>query len=435
MKINVKHLVRPTYFAWFFFAAFIYMSIIANMIRNDGKEQRREITDRLTYIKDQRELVNTLSEADRHLKVTTMYVSVAVNYGQKFHKKYNKPKKWKYQGMDKKQLSDLSRLCYRWSRLTDVPYFDIWTTGLIETAYNPLARTYYEDGKTLCEAGWFQHRKEAVMQSEYFLHRMPDYLKKELTFTFNNMEDLLDPVTALKVQVCLFWGARRLFGNDPSWYVPAVHWGIGKMYRYYKNGMTPPIHFVFNRGTLREDVRNPFTYYFVWHAYSSQFERFTLDVFIEKGWLEQYRKECSKMEWNFIHSQRYVRDMVNLAEEYREQAEKYKKLELKLSKKMEEKIRNANNAYRKLHGRVKSGKLSSMKDVYWEGRKILKDLVLELESEKTERTHKVYLISIITSIIIIIIFSIIGMTVVVVTIFKKIKGKRNARRSQTNVRQ
>ena len=57
----------------------------------------------------------------------------------------------------------------------------------------------------------------------------------------------------------------------------------------------------------------------------SQFEKLTTKVFIDKSWVEAYKKACSKMEWQFIHSQKYVRQMIDMAEEIRKDKLKFEK--------------------------------------------------------------------------------------------------------------
>jgi hypothetical protein len=408
------------------------MVVIFFIYRSDSKQQLRDVVEELNYMKDRRTLDKILSENDRYLKVTSFYTEIFATFGQKYHRKYNrkpgekyekyiKSGRWKNQGMKKEVRADIVRKCYEYERLCNIPYFDLITTGIRESAGNPLARTFHPKDGSILEAGWFQVRKGAVRDAQDYLKMMPPNMRKKLEFRFNSMQDLFDPLNALKIEACLFWGARIQFHNDPSWYVTAVHWSPGKMLKYWKHGIEPPEKFVFNKNTVREDARNPFTYYYSWNAFNSQFKQFKTQVYIEKGWLEQYEKACSKIEWEFIQYQRYIQRLIKIREKLKEERTQFKELEKKLVNKYNTKLLNLDKKFKELNGLIKRGKFAKIKEIYLIGELEFGKLAKTISSDKVKGKEKRMIKMTLMVIVVVAIFVLFGIVFVVLLIIKGIK--------------
>ena len=249
-------------------------------------------------------------------------------------------------------------------------------------------------------------------------------LAQEFEFKFSKMSDLFKLDTALKVEALNFWGTMQKTGNQQVWYVTIVHWGEHRIWPYYclrKNEGILPDDFTFNKDTIREDVRDPLQYWGLWYGNWARFKDFQIKVGIEQWYDKRYRQECSAIEWQFIYSWKYVKQIIKDAEELRSSKLKFEKDYLKKNKKLEKKIRNLDSEYRRLNGLIKSGKFKSIfKEVFYPAREAFKNLAKEIGSPKTKTFRKIIIIATSMVGVIIIIFTIIG----IITLVKKITLRR-----------
>jgi len=456
MQLNFRRLLTITFVcAVCFFFMFLFSTFLAVYFHKDGGDRVKMVVDKYHYVDDQRTLAQILSSADRYNRVYKMSSEIFADHCKKYTKSFvGKPKFYNEQGMHHTVQTEFWRLNIRYSRLISCPPFQAITFAVKETGGAPNARTYkkLENADTpylaktvkvkvgpitkyeyymILEAGVFQFRREAIDHAWLVVTKdMPPHLAQVFGFKYSSIEDMFDPLNALKVMYILLWDARIKFNNDPSWYIPAIHWGIGRIYDYYLAGVPLPEEFRFNKGTPEEFARDPLNYYGVWNAYNSQFEKFTTKVYIDKSWLVRYEAECSRMEWNFIYTHKYVKKMIFIAdrmekretayiamtnEYYIEQTADYKLLR--------EKHRMVDDEYRKLIGLGKSGE-KLWKLVFKEGFSIFKGIAAELRNEEVTKRKKAALISLIFVLCIIIILAT-GMVVVIIVYFiKKYKIKR-----------
>ena len=169
-----------------------------------------------------------------------------------------------------------------------------------------------------------------------------------------------------------------------------------------------PDQFVFNRGTLKEDARNPLMYYYIINAYENRFNEFDLKVWIDQGYIDAYKKECSRMEWGFLEGWKYAQDLLKTAQEIKINTEKYEAENKRLIEKYNEKIKKVDEEYRRIHGLMKRGKFKKIKDLFLIAKlqfRALRDEIMDQEKKMIER---ILLISYILIILIILIFAIIG---------------------------
>ncbi|MFX0132389.1 MAG: hypothetical protein ACFFDN_01960 [Candidatus Hodarchaeota archaeon] len=213
MKINIKYLLKPTYFAWGFgFLSFLF-AIQALLFYLDKNRQLEKTIEKYTYIKDRIHIDKIQTESDRYTKITTFYTEIASTYFQKYHKKYDKKSLWKYQGLRDDELTMVINWWYRGGRDLLVPYMLAPSIAVRESSGNPKAMTLNKDGSIL-EAGLYNQRWEAAVQAKYYNSLMPEPLKSRYSFTFNKMEDLFDPVNTTKTELCLLWGEKMMFDNN-----------------------------------------------------------------------------------------------------------------------------------------------------------------------------------------------------------------------------
>lgn len=383
--------------------AFMTVALIAFFFYFDGNRRVKQERDEFNYVKEKLHVQKILSPSSRYIKVTAHYARIHSTHGLKYNRtKWIKKGKewWKKQGMKKEIRTQWFRLCFEYSRILNIGYFWMISVSLIETGLNPVARTFWPlkeeetaEDLELLEAGAFQHRHIAVKDAMYYRSLMPEYLQNKFHFTFTKMEDLFDPINALKVQACLEWGAQQRFDHDPAWGRTAIHWGLSRIYKYWKAGVVPPMQFVFNLGTIYESARNPFTYFFLFEAYNSQFEKFTTKIFVEESWLMSYKKECSKIESDYLTTGRYVSQIINIAESMRASEIKHNRDYLAKDKKLEKKIHLVNDKYREISGLAKQGRIENYKDAFKQVIAEFMELARQVEDKEVEAARKVFLIS------------------------------------------
>jgi len=422
MKIHVNQILKPWYFAGFSTFLCLLMVVLFFFQRIDYNKKISETT----YYYDKLKEDIIVTERDRMLKTMSMYDLIISTYGQKHHKKYDVGKKRKYQGLSKWQKPLFNRKCYEYERLLDIPHMTFHTTAKIETAFNPLAETRYEDG-SLKEAGIFQNRQGAVGQALIFLKEMyainPN-MAQNFEFEFKDMSSLFNPLNALKVEALLYWGYKRRYAGQQAWYVTVIHWGESRIAPYYyqrRNDGILPENFTFNKNTIKEDVRDPLQYWGLWYANWSQFSRFKIEVGIETWYDKIYREECSRLEWQFIQSWKYIRQLKEGVEELKQfQLEAKQEHEKRLNHILK-KAKDVDEKYAQLHGLIKKGKFKHINDILklWKGH--FKELILDLSAESKARFNRIAIITYLSIMGIIVIFSIIGFFVVFLKIIIKVK--------------
>lgn len=418
MQIHIKTLIKPLYFAWFFAMTTLLWFLVAILYRHDGKERVRYVINEMTYLKDRQAVNAIISSRDKYLKVTTFYSKVIALYGRKYHPK-NKPE---IQGLNKHQKDDFIRETYELSELLSIPVMDMLVVAKEESTFNPIARTTWPDG-AIKEAGIFQNRRSAVAQAKIYYDQLPEIYKKRCAFYFTKMEDLFVVINAVRIEALLFWGSRRDYKNNPAWYVSSVHWGIARMAKYYHSGMLPPRKFEFKTATMKKDVRSPFTYYFVWNENVSQFMRFDVNINIDIGWYDKYKKQSKKYENQFIEGWKYVGDMVRLAEEIADDKVEFEKKREKDIAKILKKAERVDAKYKEIYGLMKEGRFRNLRDLLRPAKAHFKELRDELKKEAKTKKEKIIVVIYISLLIVIVMLSAIGIASFFIKVIGLMKHK------------
>lgn len=426
-----------------FFMIAIFSTTGMFYLYKDGNKRVSDLVSEQHYVDEKQKMYQILSGPARFNRLFKMYGEIHADHGKKYDSAFNKEGSWNKQGMKKEIRVQFFRRAIEYSWDLNIPDFDIITFYVKESAMNPKARTYKKvsveapgvfknsDGDLvmLLEVSGFQLREVAVDHAVTVLFKCSPYMQERYAFKYNSLEDMFDPLNSLKVMALLIWDARRLFDNDPSWYIPAVHWGIKRIYKYYLAGVPLPEEFRFNKDTAKEYARDPLQYYNVWNAYNSQFSKLTTDVYIDQSWLKAYEKECSKMEWNFIYTHKYVKKMIFISDrmEKREKAyiamtNKYENNQKKDYKLLQRKHEKVDDEYRKLIGLGKSGE-KLWKIVFKDGFDLFKGIAAELRDEKIAKTKKAVILMSISLVVIIILLAI-GMFIITIWYFQKKKKNR-----------
>lgn len=431
MTLNWEKFLRMRYLIiWTIVSTILagLFAVLVIVVYRDSGYKVDAVVDRMTYIKERQSIDRVITESDRYMKVTTFYSKIIAHYGQKFHPKYNDPEKWKHQGLSKEQISDINDLWYRGARAANVPYFALPSIAIMESSINPLSRTYWEDGK-IKEAGLYNQRRSAVIYAKECWDRMPANLQKLFAFKFDSMEDLFDPINATKVAFCLVWHEYAYYQRNPAWAITSVHWGNYRISRYYHSKVLPPTKFKFNVGTLKEDVRSPFTYYFWWNAYNSQFEMFDIRVYVDKHWAAKYKELCSREEREYLNSMKYFKELVKLYDTLEKDKKEYEAKREKNLRKMEMKIRNMNEEYIKTQRVLKSGDFKSFKDVIRLNREQLRAFLKQVRNDKNQEMKKWIYLAYGFVIFVILVLCPFGLVYIIVLIrrlvrYRKLKKKR-----------
>ena len=373
-----------------FVGALALMFLSFNFIIYFEKEsQVRYLIKEQNYVKDEIALDKIITENDRRIKITSFYASIIATYGVKYHP----GKKRDRQGLNHYQKADFILTTYKLCKLLDIPYMLPMSIAGYESGFIPAAETDYE-------TGIFQHRPVAVAQAFMYYHQLPAAYKKQCAFVYTSAEDLKDPVNALKIQMVLLWGLKKDFDNNEGFYVSGSHWGTHLIYPLYKKGITIPDEFVFNKGTIKEDARNPLMYYYIINAYKSRFDMFSLKVWIENDYVARYKRQASKSEVGFLDGWKYAQDLLKTAKEVEINNTKYEEEQERLIRKYNEKIKTVETEYRRIHGLMKEGKFDKIKDLFKLGRSQFFWLVGEVNQDNISEQKK-FLIKIYISAIII----------------------------------
>lgn len=404
MKINIKKIVRPYVLAWLF-AGLVGVLLFENIfIRIDSRKFKQDILKEQLYIREKINVHKILSENDRYIKVTRFYSAIMSVYGVK----YNHRLKKQDNGLNHYQKADVILEMYELSKLLNLPVMLLPALAAYESAYRPGVKTEYE-------TGLFQHRPSAVGQAKLFYDWLPKKYKKKLAFTYNNRDDLTDPVNAIRIQAVLLWGYKKMFNDNQAFYISASHWGLSRIMPIYKAGIRIKDKFVFNRGTIKEDARNPLMYFYIINQYVVNFENFDLKIGIENGYIEKYKQTCSRYEKDYLNSWKFIKslqDDIKKIEELKAEKEK-------MIAGYNEKIKNVDKKYREIYSMVHSGKYDSVKKLFKQSRedfyKILVDPIIRKKADNRERWLSIMYIFIL---IILITFSFIGFY----SLIKKIRG-------------
>ena len=256
------------------------------------------------------------------------------------------------------------------------------------------------------------------------LYAVNPKLANEFEFKFNKMESLFDPINALKIEALLVWGYIQLTANQMSWWSTLTHWGLTRIAPYYyykKNDGILPDNYTFNKGTINEDVRDPLQYFGLFYANWANFSKFRIKVGVETYYDEIYRKTCSKLEWQFIQSWKYVKDL-------KDDVEELKKFKLDVTKEYEKKINKylkktskIDQKYRELSGLIKTGKFNKIKDVLIMWKSHFKELADDLTAEKEAKHKKIVLVIYFIIVGITILFAIMGFLFLIYYLWSKKK--------------
>jgi hypothetical protein len=169
--------------------------------------------------------------------------------------------------------------------------------------------------------------------------------------------------------------------NQMAWWTTFTHWGLGRVAPYYyfrRNGGILPDDYTFNKGTIREDVRDPLQYFGLFYANWGQFSQFKIKVNVETWYDKLYKQECSRIEWQFIQSWKFVKELKKETEDLKAFRLKAKEEDEKRVAKILKKSSKIDLEYKKLHGRISSGDFLNIHDVFrlWlvPFKKLMKDL-------------------------------------------------------------
>lgn len=370
----------------------------------DGRNRVENVIEEMTYIKDTVAADRITTESDRFIKVTTMYSEIIAVYGNKYHEK-NRPQ---FQGFTTKQKAAVIKEWYELSALLDLPFFVLPSIGAMESSLNPLSTTTNYLG-VIIEAGYLQNRVEAVIQAKWYYEQLPEEYKKRCAFIYGGQEDLLDPINATRVTAVLLWGLKLRYQNNWAWVMTTYHWGLERIDRYYQAGIAPTKEFVFNKGTLKEDVRDPFLYYWVFNAYCSQFSRFEIKVNVDHSYLVNYLEACSQLEWTFIRQWKWFQEMIELSEEIKGDKIDFEEKQREHIAKWEERMREANEEFLTAKGIITEGKFNKIRDVFKLGDMAVTDFLSEIQNEKVDKLSRVAMSGFLGLIAILTIFAFLGM--------------------------
>lgn len=346
------------------------------------------------------------------LKYTDFYNKVIGWYGHRYHKS-------KIQAMSPKQRADWVVNCYEYSEALNLPKFALVSLALMESDFNPVAVGPFD------ERGMFQMRHAAIAQAQFFYTRWLDpELKKKFRFEADDWYDLENPLNQLKIAALIIWGYKRMFRGDPRWYITAYHWGSDLIMKYYRNDILPPAKFVFNKGTIREDVRSPWSYYFVWAQINNAFSHFRKDINMPIDYLKLYRKQASALELQFIDSWKYVKTLRDTVDRIKAREKEFDEDIEREMKKLKRLTVKAEEEYTKLHKLIQTGNFRNISDVFTAGKAVYKKLIGDMCSEAMGRREKLVIYAAGGLILLLLFFSPVGIYCVLRRIPKIIMFRR-----------
>lgn len=313
--------IKPRYFALFSVIMALWMMIlywrevgtnkrVIASIYADEKYIAREITENIA-----------LPANAKFMKYTTFYNRIINHYSEK-------PQSGR--GMNRYQKSEFATRSYNYETWLGLPRFYFVGKARIESDFNPNAK-----GK-LGEEGIFNIMPTtdvigAAFMALVLLRIEKPWLAKKLEFDFNIIyfdkkkkrykieTNLRDPLNSLKIKALCAWYYQRKYRREEQWWIPADHWGETRIYHLWRAGVTPPEEFRWETKDAKEAARNPMEYFFVWDAYRQAFSQWKLEPNIEKsGWIDEYLKECSRLEAEFVEHWRDVKKVKELEKVYAE---------------------------------------------------------------------------------------------------------------------
>ena len=283
--------------------------------------------------------------------------------------------------------------------------------------------------RTLWEIGLFQHREGGVGQAWIYFHRMPESWKKRLVFRYNKPEDLEDIINVIRIEAILSWGERDSYGNSLAWGITSTHWGRYRIYPLYKDkDLVIPRNFEFNLNTIKEDIRHPFTYYFYLNEHIEQFSRFDVRIRIEQAWIDNYEKIATKIEWEFIQTQRDAIKFRVLVESIADNKKKYEKNYAKEIKNVKRLALKIENRGRQLNRLIKKGKFTNIKEVYLMMGQYTKELWKDYTKESVKNNRKTAILLLMIMIVCVILLSLLGLFFLVLKLIRYLKTKTKSYR-------
>lgn len=418
MNIPIRHIIRPTYMAWtalLLSVAFFFQSLWIAKVARDSADK---LIDEAFKEKEALSVKELMSPTEKYLKISSMHMRIIGAYGLKYHPK----KSHNDQGIKRK--ADVVREMVELTELLSLPEFSMAITAKVESSFGPEARTFHPVTGGILEAGMYQHRQEAVKQAKHYYGELPSVWRKRCAFVYNRQEDLFDPINASRVEAILTWGSLRQYRNDRSWGITAKHWGLERIEKYYSAGILPPAKFSFNKGTPEEHARNPFTYYFIWEAHHSQFSRFDVRVYVDQGYIDRYMAECSKVEWEFIYTWKYVAKMIDLAEKIEEDDADHKKGRAKDVKRIKELARKTEAEYKKIQGIVRSGRFKHIDEIFVMWKPHFKFLAQQLADPEVKARQKVILWGYVATGALVLALALLGVIAICLKIFRRKKKNK-----------
>ena len=399
----LKKLIRPTYMMWLFAALCIFFLFTNFIIWNEWREESK-VHDENTRIKNDVDADKITTSSDSYLQITEFYIDIISTYGVKYNYKKGKGRN---QGLNHYQRTDVVKEVYQLCKLLDIPFMLPVSIAAYESAFRPYVFTTNKNGEKL-EVGLYQHRQGAVGQAWLAYHQLPPAYQKRCAFHYTGDESLEDPINATRIELVLLWGEKRDYANNKAFYVSSRHWGKGDIYPLYAGGIVPEKDFEFNKGTIKEDVRNPLMYYHIIRSYEEQFNKFSLKVWVEtSGYAELYRKECSKLELGFIEGWKYAQTQIELSEEIKKETERSKKKVEKLELKYLDNIKKLDGKYRQLNGYLKRNEFQHVHDIWNEGMAHLKWLRDIIRDEEKKLANKIFVILYVIALVIMFICTIV----------------------------
>lgn len=412
MKIDLRALARPVFLAWGLgVLSVILLFIVIFGLVTFSEERRWLINDRVEF--DTEISHQLMLSASDHKRISIDFANKIISrYGYRYHHKNKK-------AMHPKERADFVLKAYEYEKVLDLPTFTLLSFAMLESYFNPYERGPYN------ETGMFQFRKNTVAQAESFWKAIrSSKIREKLRFRNTSTNDLVDPLNQLKMAAVLIWGYRIDFGNDLLWYISAYHWGGGQMHKYYVKGMLPPDEFVFNRGTVREDARNPFSYYFVWSQIHNAFSGYRQQLSLPLEYISAYRKAASERELVFI-------DHFKLVQNLKDSIRDLKKMKIEFSEGREREIERldkfvsaAEKDYAIKKKWIKEGNFTTIEQVWTAERAIWKQFLKDLFEDKFILRSRIVIYSTAAVGVILLLFSLIGFYVFFRWVFRKYRRRK-----------
>ncbi len=417
MMVDLRKLARPVFLAWGFGVfSVILLFLVVFVLVTSSEERRWLINDRVEF--DTEVSHQLMLSASDHKRISIDFANKIISrYGYRYHHKNRK-------AMHPKARADFVLKSYEYEKLLDLPTFTLLSFAMLESYFNP-----YESGP-YNESGMFQFRKDTVAQADSFWKdiRSPK-IREKLRFRTGGTNDLIDPLNQLKMAAVLIWGYRIDFGNDLMWYVSAYHWGGGQMYKYYVKGVLPPDEFVFNRGTIKEDVRNPFSYYFVWSQIHNAFSGYRQQMSLPLEYISAFRKAASERELIFIDHLKLIQNLKNSIRDLKEMKTKFTEGRERELERLEKLVFAAEKDYAIKKKWIKKGNFTTIEQVWTAERAIWKQFLKDLFEDKFILRSRIVIYSTAAVGAVLLLFSLVGVYVFLRWGFRNYRKRRRRLRA------